>query len=173
MEGESVEILKGYKFILLEAIQTGKKVETGKLLEIINFLIDYLVDTSESSVLGKLKNMKELQESSIISDYMTGLFNGIELSISLIEKRDPVFKNKPAEINALEETKDNYNVGEFPLEYLENILHNIENNKDSKYVNKDSKVVKAAVLYELTSRLDKINKLIDFYFGESKEGVER
>lgn len=47
-------------------------------------------------VLNKLKELKEIQgrKGNIDQgDYMVGLCNGIELSIALIEGREPIYKN--------------------------------------------------------------------------------
>lgn len=47
-------------------------------------------------VLNQLKELKEIQsrEGTIDQgDYMVGLYNGLELSIAIIEGREPIYKN--------------------------------------------------------------------------------
>lgn len=47
-------------------------------------------------VLNQLKELKEMQNREGTIDqgpYMVGLYNGLELSIAIIENREPIYKN--------------------------------------------------------------------------------
>jgi hypothetical protein len=43
--------------------------------------------------LEKLKELRDVQVDFVIDGYGLGLYNGIELSIAVIEGKDPVFKD--------------------------------------------------------------------------------
>lgn len=55
-------------------------------------------NNSKETILNKLKEMKEIQKDSLINDYMVGYYNGIELTISVIENRRPEFKSIPGKV---------------------------------------------------------------------------
>ena len=50
------------------------------------------LDTEEK--LAKAKEMLSIQADSIVDDYMLGMFNGMEFMLSLMEEREPKYKDE-------------------------------------------------------------------------------
>ena len=58
----------------------------------------------------ELKRVKDAQEQSLKAehdDYMTGLYNGLEMAVAILEDREPIFEKyvKEPEIKKAEEQK--------------------------------------------------------------------
>lgn len=58
----------------------------------------------------ELKRVKDAQEQSLKAehdDYMTGLYNGLEMAVAILEDREPIFETyvKEPEIKKAEEQK--------------------------------------------------------------------
>lgn len=57
----------------------------------------------------QLKSIKDLQEQSLNrsqDDYMIGLYNGLELSVAMMENREPVFLDCVREPKVIEKTEE-------------------------------------------------------------------
>lgn len=57
----------------------------------------------------QLKSIKDLQKQSLNSsqdDYMIGLYNGLELSVAMLENREPVFLDCVREPEVVERTEE-------------------------------------------------------------------
>lgn len=52
-------------------------------------------DKDKKNQIIRLKDLKKIQSDSLIDKYMVGFFNGIELSIAIIEDRSPNYKEIP------------------------------------------------------------------------------
>lgn len=50
--------------------------------------------TITSKQLEDIQNLLKVQANNISDEYMTGLYNGMELIASIVEKRDPIFASK-------------------------------------------------------------------------------
>lgn len=46
-------------------------------------------------ILDQLKELREVQSECLSDDYMFGLYNGLELAISILENREPQYKDPP------------------------------------------------------------------------------
>ena len=58
----------------------------------------------------QIKEIRELQKQSLQNspdDYMTGLYNGLEMAVAILEDREPIFETyvKEPEIEKVEEQK--------------------------------------------------------------------
>lgn len=58
----------------------------------------------------QIKKIRELQKQSLQNnpdDYMTGLYNGLEMAVAILEDREPMFETyvKEPEIKKVEEQK--------------------------------------------------------------------
>ena len=58
----------------------------------------------------QIKEIRELQKQSLQNnsdDYMTGLYNGLEMAVAILEDREPIFETylKEPEIKKAEEQK--------------------------------------------------------------------
>lgn len=57
----------------------------------------------------QLKSIKDLQKQSLNNsqdDYMIGLYNGLELSVAMLENREPVFLDCVREPEVVERTEE-------------------------------------------------------------------
>ena len=50
----------------------------------------------------EIRNMRDLQRNSIIDEYMTGLYNGLELALSILEEREAEFATFTSEPEVIE-----------------------------------------------------------------------
>ena len=66
-----------------------------------------------AEVANNIRELRDIQKDSLVDDYMVGLYNGLELSLSTIEKRKRIFKETPL---VCEKKKNN------PLFELESII---------------------------------------------------
>lgn len=121
MDNNIKETFKTYRDALFESIQKDKVFNTGDLFRIIIFIIDYLTndvvvefdndDNEENNSieekLKKLNSTKEVQKTDLSSEYMIGLYNGLELASSIFENRNPEYMNKYNE--TYQETLEKYN----------------------------------------------------------------
>lgn len=44
--------------------------------------------------INDLKNLIDIQRGSLVSDYMIGLYNGLELALSIFEHREPKYEER-------------------------------------------------------------------------------
>lgn len=51
---------------------------------------------------NELKRLKKNQEQNIKDDYSLGIYNGLELALSVLEKREPEFKTIENETKIIE-----------------------------------------------------------------------
>lgn len=51
---------------------------------------------------NELKRLKKNQEQNIKDDYSLGIYNGLELALSVLEKREPKFKTIENETKIIE-----------------------------------------------------------------------
>lgn len=64
-----------------------------QLLTLKKYLVTVRKVISVEESLEKLKELRDVQVDFVIDGYGLGLYNGIELSIAVIEGKDPVFKD--------------------------------------------------------------------------------
>ena len=59
--------------------------------------------------LGEAKNLKEIQGENLTDEYMRGLYNGMELILSIFESREPRYANaeSQAKDKAIEQMEEN------------------------------------------------------------------
>lgn len=54
-----------------------------------------------------IKNLKNIQSQNMKDDYMLGIYNGLELALSVLEEREPNFKTLIREPVVREEKEQN------------------------------------------------------------------
>ena len=54
-----------------------------------------------------IKNLKNIQSQNIKDDYMLGVYNGLELALSVLEEREPNFETLTREPVVREEKEQN------------------------------------------------------------------
>lgn len=55
----------------------------------------------------EIKRLKLVQEQKISDDYTVGIYNGLELALSVLEKREPDFKTFEKESEVIERENNN------------------------------------------------------------------
>ena len=55
----------------------------------------------------EIKRLKLVQEQKISDDYTVGIYNGLELALSVLEKREPDFKTFVKESEIIERENNN------------------------------------------------------------------
>lgn len=55
----------------------------------------------------EIKRLKLIQEQKISDDYTVGIYNGLELALSVLEKREPDFKTFVKESEIIERENNN------------------------------------------------------------------
>ena len=55
----------------------------------------------------EIKRLKLIQEQKISDDYTVGIYNGLELALSVLEKREPDFKTFEKESEIIERENNN------------------------------------------------------------------
>lgn len=55
----------------------------------------------------EIKRLKLVQEQKISDDYTVGVYNGLELALSVLEKREPDFKTFEKESEVIERENNN------------------------------------------------------------------
>lgn len=55
----------------------------------------------------EIKRLKLVQEQKISDDYTVGIYNGLELALSVLEKREPDFKTFEKESEIIERENNN------------------------------------------------------------------
>lgn len=55
----------------------------------------------------EIKRLKLVQEQKISDDYTVGIYNGLELALSVLEKREPDFKTFEKESEIIEKENNN------------------------------------------------------------------
>ena len=55
----------------------------------------------------EIKRLKLIQEQKISDDYTVGIYNGLELALSVLEKREPDFKTFEKESEVIERENNN------------------------------------------------------------------
>lgn len=55
----------------------------------------------------EIKRLKLVQEQKISDDYTVGVYNGLELALSVLEKREPDFKTFEKESEIIERENNN------------------------------------------------------------------
>lgn len=55
----------------------------------------------------EIKRLKLVQEQKISDDYTLGIYNGLELALSVLEKREPDFKTFEKESEVIERENNN------------------------------------------------------------------
>lgn len=55
----------------------------------------------------EIKRLKLVQEQKISDDYTVGIYNGLELALSVLEKREPDFKTFEKESEVIERKNNN------------------------------------------------------------------
>jgi len=48
--------------------------------------------------LEEAKNLKEIQGKSLTDEYMRGLYNGMELILSIFESREPIYADAESQV---------------------------------------------------------------------------
>ena len=55
-------------------------------------LLKKLFKTKDRDVVKRLEHLRDVQSDSLVDGYMVGLYNGIEHSLAILEKREPEYR---------------------------------------------------------------------------------
>ena len=55
---------------------------------------------------AEVKRLRDLQRDSVIDEYMAGLYNGLELALSVLEEREPEMVSYTTEPDVVEEEEE-------------------------------------------------------------------